>query len=217
MFWKKVNRGLILGAALLIFLIGFIVVKEVSFEKETPLIKENVESYLSDLFKLQCNVDGELEKELSTESKEAQKTKFNQLLKDYWYGNLPTDEYNGYGVSETRQYYDEYLEGIVTVLFSSAEVRFSESETSVRKDGPDRAIVTISADVRTTYRGDGSQLFYGSNVYQGYYYGYDAQTYTGILHLEGMRFEMQRVNREWKIVGFIPGYAYESERVEKGE
>ena len=72
MFWKKVNRGLLLGATLLIVLVVVIVVGEVRFKQEEPLIKERCEAYLADLCKLQCGVGGEIGKPLTAEALAAQ-------------------------------------------------------------------------------------------------------------------------------------------------
>ena len=220
MFWKKVNRGLLLGAALLLFLVGFIVVKEVQFKKETPLIVERAESYLSGLCELQCGVDGTLGEKLSPQAQSAQKEKFNRLLKENWYGELSGDEYNGIGLSELYSDYESYLSDKVQVLFSKAELHLQEDHISVYKDGPDRAKVSFSAEIKTEYMGDGESFFYGSSYYIGYEDGIavpetSATVYSGV-YLLNMTFEMQRVGREWKIVAYN-GYGYESMSAEKGE
>lgn len=223
MFWKKVNRGLLLGAALLVFLVGFIVVKEVRFRKETPLIKERVETYLADLCSLQCGVSGELGKTLSTEAQDLQKDKLDRVLAEHWYGNLPDDEYDGIGVSNLRANYESYLSDRVNVLFTKAEMHLQEDNLRVYKDGPDRAVVGLSADIKTEYAGDGDEFFFGTSnhaVYEDEYYSQEApdlsgKAYSGVFTIN-MTFELERVGGAWKIVAFN-GYGYESTSSEKGE
>ena len=221
MFWKKVNRGLVLGAALLLFLVGFIVVKEVQFKKETPLIMERAESYLSGLCDLQCGVSGTLGEPLSAQAYSAQKEKLNSLLKENWYGELSSEEYDGFGLSELYANYESYLSEKVTVLLSKAELHLQENDIRVYKDGPDRALVGLSADVKTEYIGDGNAFFYGSSNYAVYEDETGAKKenaetlYSGVYVLN-MTLEMQRVGGKWKIVG-MSGYGYESTSSEKGE
>ena len=221
MFWKKVNRGLLLGAALLIFLIGFIVAKEVQFRKERSLIEARAQSYLSEICDLQCGVSGSLGKELSESAKKTQREKFDRLLQEHWYGNLPDDEYDGMGVAQIRENYESYLAEKTEVLFSKAELHLQEGDIRVYKDGPDRAVVGLSADVKTEYVGDGNAFFYGFSNYVDYEDDTlpekegAAKLYSGVYVLN-MTIEMQRVSGEWKIVG-VSGYGYESTSSEKGE
>ncbi len=224
MFWKKVNRGLVLGAALLLFLVGFIVLKEVQFKKETPLIMERAESYLSGLCDLQCGVSGTLGEPLSAQAYSAQKEKLNSLLKENWYGELSSDEYDGFGLSELYANYESYLSEKVTVLFSKAELHLQEDRVSVYKDGPDRAKASFSAEIKTEYRGVGNAFFYGDSNYGA---SYDDEAVSGSktdpastlysgVYVLNMTLEMQRVGGKWKIVG-ASGYGYESTSSEKGE
>ena len=221
MFCKKVNRGLILGAALLLFLVGFIVVKEVQFKKETPLIRECAEAYLADLCSLQCGVSGQLGKTLPQNEQTAQKAKLDQALGKHWYGNLPDDEYDGIGLSGLRSNYEEYLLQPIEVLFTKAELHLQEDNVRVYKDGPDRAVVGLSADIKTEYTGDGSAFFFGNSNYAVYEDEYSIKgepspkAYSGVF-MVNMTFELERVAGEWKIVAFN-GYGYESTSSEKGE
>ena len=226
MFWKKVNRGLLLGALLLTLLVVVIVVGEVRFKQETPLIKERGLAYLIDLATLQCDPKGELGQPLSASEVARQKEKMNQLLKTHWYGNLSESEYSGTGVSGVRQAYDEYLGNKLTVLFSTAEVHLLEDQVSVKKDGPNRAIMQLSAEIKTEYIGDGSGFFFGGyNPGYGYYNEtwtdeegnalIDNTEYSGIYYVH-LSFELERVGGEWKIVAFSGG-GYETGRYAKGE
>ncbi|MBQ7173377.1 MAG: hypothetical protein IJR88_04600 [Clostridia bacterium] len=218
MFWKKVNRGLLLGAALLIFLIGYIVVQEVQFDREKPVIEDQCESYLTDLLDLQCNLQGEVGQVLPAATVAAQKDKMNRVLKAYWYGELPQDEYSGYGVNDVRLFYNKYLEQKVSILLSSAEVQLKGDRVSIKKDGPNRATVKLSVDVKIRYAGKSGDFFYG------YFMDYAADnefdngsqsnaqaeepSYTDDTVFFNMVFELYRVKGEWKIVSFTPGNYY---------
>ena len=147
MFWKKVNRGLILGVLLLAFLAGFIVLKEVQFRKETPLIRERAEAYLADLCAMQCGVSGELGKTLSKDVQEAQKAKLDRVLSEHWYGNLPEDEYKGMGVSEIRANYNSGLSKETEVLFSKAELHMPCSPKDLQESSPTPQFKIISSSV----------------------------------------------------------------------
>lgn len=85
-FLKRVNRGIVLGAVLLIGLAVFIWQDELAFQKETPAIERTVTEYLETCAK--ANVfDASLQKIGAAMTQKQQSDKlqeFNKILDQYW-------------------------------------------------------------------------------------------------------------------------------------
>ena len=84
-FWKKANRGLLLGGVLLLGLVCFVMIKEVQFRVEAPQIcdraRETVEAMLN------LNVSGEtatIGQVRTVESRTREMERAEEMLSEYW-------------------------------------------------------------------------------------------------------------------------------------
>ncbi len=207
-FWKKANRGLLLGALLLVVLLTVIVVTEVSFRAQVPEIRATVQAYLKDLTALNLSPEGvSLGTSLTQAQSNAKKNELEQLLLTYWDGeSAPAGEFY-MDLDDVRTAFEETLSRPAHAVFQKAEISVPENAVSVKSAGPGYAEVTVSLrSLSATFTGDGDAFFWGSEYYaptltrdellQSYGDGAYQGTYSMDLILE-----MHRVDGEWRITG----------------
>lgn len=217
--WKKINRGLLLGAVLLVGLVGFIVFKEVQFRQELPKIRESAEAYVQDLLALNVSLEGEeLGKDLTDEQRAQKQAALEKLISERMTtgDNSTGNGYDVFSASELRANYEEMLEGAPATLFRNLEFDIPENRIEVTAEGNDYAYVSIYLqNISVEACGMIDQMFGGESTK----YYYDVEIYDKEI-AEGEEFEnyidktwytctfggnamlqMQRVDGEWKVTG----------------
>lgn len=209
MKWKKINYGLVLGAVLLVFLTGFIIVKNVQFRSETAKIRASAVEFTEKFFLLNENPEETLGAERTADEKEARLRELNELIRTYWDTDTAADVSGLYyytlsSSSELMASFEEYLNRPVGLVVRDLTFQVSDREISVAPNGTDFAVVTIELSdlsLSAEYSGSGV-LFDGNGV--DYYSGPKskssgvyASSYTGSVTLE-----LHRVGGEWKVIGF---------------
>lgn len=165
-FLKRVNRGIVLGAVLLIGLAVFIWQDELAFQKETPAIERTVTEYLETCAK--ANVfDTGLQKIGAAMTQQQQSDKlqeFNKILDRYW---TETDSNRGMGKStlagQLKDAVSENSKG--KGYIQKCTVKLDEAP-KVTKSGPGSATVEISFTFTIEYAGIPSYFvgYYPSSV-----------------------------------------------------
>lgn len=214
-FWKKTNRGLWLGGALLLITLAVIIVTSVLFTVEQPVIRKQVKEYVSDLIALNYAPEGaKLNGRLSDADKKAKEAELEALFKTYW---DPDDDSAGYGatVEEVRAAYGALLSEALTIKVLSGEISISDRDISITAEGPNYATVSLYIDTLSlTYEGKPVGIFIGG--YQEDYYTEDVMQTTpgarvGTFDLQ-LTLEMHRVGGEWRIISSF-GYVSETHSV----
>jgi len=198
-FWNKANRGLLLGAVLLIALIVFIIVKEVQFRTELPEIRGTVKESLQAMLEVNIAPEGaQLGKAWSAEQKEIQRRRLENVLVTYWDADGTNDYY--YTASEVRASYGEYLGKDCCVLFEEISLVLSDDDIRIVQNGTDYVTVSVEIDTMSaTWIGDGEMLFFGESVYFEEMEGVTPFTYRG--NYEGwFEMELHRVDGAWRVV-----------------
>ena len=153
-FWKRTNRGLWLGAILLVLLIGFIVFKQVRFTLEKPQIRETAVTFVTELLEINKVPDAVPGKTLTEAQKKAQTDALQSLLVEYWMedpsaGTAMNIYYFGgetLGADELEGILKEY-QALPQNRIHSMDVSVPEREITIRADGTDRVSVEGVADV----------------------------------------------------------------------
>lgn len=94
-FLKRANRGLILGAIVLVGFIAFVITDTIRFKKSKPQIENDVKAYIDAL--ADCAV--------TPDSKEEFQKKSNELINSYWIsdsGSGNADNYYGMNIGSYR-------------------------------------------------------------------------------------------------------------------
>lgn len=220
---NKINRGLVLGAVLLIGLICFIVISEVRFSSEKPLIADRVQNYIKELAELSVSDDGTaVGHKLTEEQKSGRMKKFDALAEKYWLGNVKESDITGTSLEKAREQYEqEWLNGIMHEVYTSADV--PQNEVKVTSDGPDRAKAEVSlAGIVMEFTGlkEGSDhtpfLHSGRYVWDEPEEGdYLTDSFRGVYNGD-MEFELERSGGEWNIIS-VKSYVWTSSLIKKGE
>ncbi len=212
-FWKKTNRGLWLGGALLLVTLIVIVVTALIFSVEKPLIRETVKDYVNDLIALNCAPqDAALGKKLSEADRRAKEAELEALLKNYW--DLEDDTLvNGITGEEMRMAYASLLGDALRTRILEGEVRLSDRDIYISRQGPGYASVSLYVDtLSVTYEGAANGIFIGEEIFSDDEIKQDR--YIGSYSLE-LTLEMHRVGGEWRIISCY-GYLYEENAVKDG-
>lgn len=197
--WKKINRGLVLGAALLLLLVGFIVVKEVQFRMETSEVRARALETVEAMLSLNLSEEPTAVGETRTDEVRARETeRMEAMLSAYWDADAESEYY--LSAALVRASYEAYLADPVSVCFSEIDLSVSDREIAVRQNGTDYAVVTLEINnLSTRHQGDGDCIFFGDHFgasaeempaleYQGSYYGY-------------VEMEMHRTGGIWRACG----------------
>lgn len=217
---KKLNRGLLLGALLLVGFIVFVAVKETQFQSAVPKIRELSKSYVEDLLRLNempdCALDADFY--LTSAVSEQKSAELENILQSYW--NVETKQKNLQGLdgNELRQNYMERLQGEQFSTIYEVDCNILETNISVKNDGPNRAKVTVYTDgLFVTFSGtEIACLFVGDTIW--------TQTeveeifeYSNPLEVDGltrkkanfgirMELELELVKNEWKMISCFGMY-----------
>ena len=188
-FWKKVNRGLLLGAVLLVVLLVLIVVQTISFRRAKPVIRQEVKDYVGDLLTVNYAVGDPVEpgSELTAAQKQQRRDDFEAFVKKYWHevpekeireGGLVSVALSGEsatGLSSLRAEFENTLSGKQYPV-EKLNLQIKDSDLSIRANGPGYAQVSISFSF-STVSGTVETVRYGS-----------------------LQLEFKRVKGEWKVI-----------------
>ena len=196
-FWKKVNRGLLLGAALLLALIVLIVVQTISFRKAKPVIREEVRSYVSDLISVTFVTGEEITPgaNLTEDQKQARRDKFEKVIETHWQE-----------VSEKELSSGSILNGGLTGLDSTRA--WFENSLLGKKYPIDKLNLPILMDADISVTANGSGYAVATVSWFSFSYISDETEVSGHGYLQ---LELKRVNGNWKIIAASVSLADESE------
>ncbi len=221
-FWKKVNRGLLLGGALLLGLIVMIVIREVRFQKEVPEIEEVATSYIEEMVKLNLAPEGLRVGESLTQAQlDAKLQALAQLESDYWFREAVGDNVRTLSFFEIKKGFEDYWSQERSWVLEEVVFSFSKSNIEVVQSGPDYAKVqffsnTVSAVVKS-YSDYGFPLYLGQQQYYvdtevipsqpldpedpDYNSGATLFTYDCMFYIN-CTVELKRVDGQWRVVSF---------------
>ncbi len=166
---KKMNRGLLLGAVLLLGFVIFVMVKDAQFQKSVPDIKEMSKEYVEAMMALNEMPEGAMTEDfhLTSQVTEQKTAAMEEILKKYW--NAETKQKNLRGVSgiDLRRQYQDYVEREQFSQVFDIEFNLSEKDIEVKSDGPNRAKVSLfTEDLYVTFCGTEAYcLFLGGNTW----------------------------------------------------
>ncbi len=207
-FWKTTNRGLLLGALLLVVLFGVIVINEVVFWTEKPEIRETVEDYVSDLMAFNITPeDVELGKTLTAAQKAERQAALEDLFRRYWDAERSTDEYGN--VDAVRENYSTLLEDPVRVLFKDTAIaEIGKQDITIKANGPGYAKVDVTLLASAEFIGAeetpfvGELLWYEPLTEEEILLHYDpTQRYSATYTIE-MGLELHRTSDGWRILSY---------------
>ena len=132
---KKYNRGLLLGAALIIGLIIFLAIDSHNFKTEKPEIKKTVENFVSELGN-SLVLDAEYQgKNAVPDSVKTEMTEnFNNIIDKYWTSYNPSNWEWCYTESDMLRDYELYIGEFPRGYISEAS--YEATNISVKKNGP---------------------------------------------------------------------------------
>ena len=151
LFWKKTNRGLWLGAVLLLALVLFIVIGEVRYSFQKKEIRETAKDYVQALLSVNL-AEGELGADgyLTEAQKQAQTTALDQVAKQYWYTGsvkLNSHNYDLARLSELLTNWQTAVPGMVTEIACQPD----HWNVFITRDGPGRVLVSLATDQMTVH------------------------------------------------------------------
>jgi len=218
--WNKINRGLVLGAVLLIGLVGFIVFKHTQFQREIPTVREQVKAYVNGLLTLNLSPDGAEVGSALTDAQKVQKlSEMDGLIATYWTG----ESEKGYLDSDdVRANYEDTLKGISRARILNYTWEPLDKRITVTANGTDYATVQLNLEnVTVESQGKLEELFvcnnlqylYTEDMYMGEGIeikpmekedgeglGLDTGTYRSVFS-GYMSLTLKRVDGEWRITG----------------
>lgn len=142
---KRINRGLLLGAVVLVVFVIFAVTDTISFKKNKPQIESAVTEYLdalADLAEVSDN-EGEFKK------------KTDKLISDYWCSeNNSGTDYNSADIREIRLVFEDAAEKTDHSSGYITKYNVKPYSSSIKKAGPGYATVDFECDIVAEFRGD---------------------------------------------------------------
>lgn len=200
---EKTNRGIVLGALLLVGLILFICVKEIRFRQEIPDIRSQAQAYVEELLQLNVTPEGiGPEVSLTKEQKALLTDRLDRLMEKYWYFDVREKDILYNTPEIVKRNYEAYLDDGLYEVFYSVSVHIAGNDISVSQDGPDRAIVVLWCDnITVECVNREAYPFVGEVMYNT---GDDGSSASKrfLASLQGQFcLEMQRVDGSWKVVG----------------
>lgn len=218
-FLKRANRGLILGLVLLIGLSIYIAVDETRFRKEKPGISQMMNEYLEDIAKFGIFPEEyqQAGKTIPKEAKEAKLQENKQVIEKYW-GTDFSESWQMKKADFTREMESMVEENSNGGGFISKLTTKPTKEPSIKKNGPNAAIVSFDYTLVVEYTGNvvvnlPTNTMYTSDMSEGS--GEEQLKQKKRLTLEGdASMELEKQNGEWKIVrGDYSGYSCGSPEV----
>lgn len=148
-FLKRANRGLILGAIVLVGFVVFVIADTAAFKKNKPQIEAAVTDYLDALS--ECAV--------TSPSREEFQKKADKLIADHWCSgnNGGSDDYYGLNISDFRSQLENTAEEIYSGKNENERVTKWSAKPysfSITKAGAGYAKVAFSCDIVAEFQGN---------------------------------------------------------------
>jgi len=211
---KRVNRGIVLGLILIIVMTGYVIMGNIRFQKEKPLIKETIENYISDFDKLNITPEEfrSSGKNVYADFKADYAERLKAVADRYWVTDTSYHHSDGWSVSKKQlcnmlSSSDNYKGNYTTEYESSVSgfiiLRDSEYTASVTcKVSSVYKGILASADNMAKSRYYSDMLFLyspqGNRIYQ-----YDAHVSEDTITASDdfyLTFTLKRTNDGWKIL-----------------
>lgn len=147
-FFKKVNRGLLLGAIIFVGFIAFVITDTINFKKNKPQIEASVCDFTNAL--ADCAV--------TAPSKEDFQKKIENVILNYWCsGNGSGNDEYYYGVKMNA--YRSLLENAAEGIFKNETAKVTKWNANphdfyIVKSGPGTASVDFSCDITAEFNGN---------------------------------------------------------------
>ncbi|MCD8328083.1 MAG: hypothetical protein LUC25_03190 [Ruminococcus sp.] len=206
---KRLNRGLLLGAVLLVGTVSFIVVQSVRFSKYKPDVETKVDEYIADM--CQANIDS---------TSEGSVEPLEELVNEYWQsgGSENAFDYWCYTMGTTFEMLNDDYGDVYGKIES---MNYYLSNVSISQYGQDCAKVTFDCSINCVYSGN-------PMIYDLGYHSCIDFSYKEELPSEDEKFEatieywdcgliLQLDGDEWKIINSCSGSwsSSESEVIEE--
>lgn len=211
-FFKRVNRGIVLGVVLLIGLAVFIWQDESNFQKETPAIEQTVTSYLDALSKINT-FDTNLQKIGTTMTTEQQTAKLQELTKtidQYWAeSNVQNHAAKSELLAQIKEMVSQNSKG--NGYIQKFTVRVNGTPT-VKKTGPSNATARVDYTIVMEYTGS-PYYFDGDFMASVPHHSSKADSAETKIDVTSKRynigqntsFELEKIGGTWKIIATIGG------------
>ncbi len=176
---KKMNRGLILGAILIIIVVIYVIVDYARFSSEKTIIKSNLEEYLEKF------VNASIMEDLNYSKESDNYKNLSNIINTYWcdkkitnqnwnftYPRMLQELNNRFSTSSTSKD-NEYMDWSNGYIF---ETSYNIKNMTIKKAGPNLAKVTGTIIYDISSSDIGSFIFPFSDGYIDYYdYNYDGK------------------------------------------
>ncbi len=217
---KKLNRGLALGAALLVGLAGFVTFDYFNFKSNKEDIKSKVENYLNDCAKISVTEDGDCREAVQ------------KLVNDYWgYNRFYSKSFvYDYTTADRINYTVDDISDNDAKRGHLTECKASVSDVKVSKAGPNLAQAEVKYSISfkgvgtaniMTVNGLSNVVFDSDNFVQEDLHinsddkVFDDLEYEGSISYEDTAtFYLEYDDGDWKLVG-ASGYMQEYELADK--
>ena len=217
---KKLNRGLALGAALLVGLAGFVTFDYFNFKSNKEDIKSKVENYLNDCAKISVTEDGDCREAVQ------------KLVNDYWgYNRFYSKSFvYDYTTADRINYTVDDISDNDAKRGHLTECKASVSDVKVSKAGPNLAQAEVKYSISfkgvgtaniMTVNGLSNVVFDSDNFVQEDLHinsddkVFDDLEYEGSISYEDTAtFYLEYDDGDWKLVG-ASGYTQEYELADK--
>jgi hypothetical protein len=214
-FCKRANRGLILGAVLLIGLIVYIAVDESNFRAQTPAIRQTITDYCDGLEAASVYPES-LQKtgsKLTTQAASQMQKELEALLNQHWI----TSRYTGTGYRKDK---NSTLEDMVFNLQENTKregyvkkMSLNLGQIKVNKDGPGAASVTFEYSLVAEYTGSPAVFAPGTNILLDESYGSQNVNMNSTtlkrqtIECYEVHADLESIDGEWKITQMV-SYGY---------
>ena len=142
MKFKRINRGLILGAVLIAGTVGYVIVDNIRFKDSKSDIDKTVNDYFSRIS----------EANVSDDSKKTAE-KVGEIVSDCWIYDKAAD-YNYSGLTGLLESVNSYRgSGYTPTEGKIEEYNMDINITSIRKNSPNGAVVVLGADFYCVFTG----------------------------------------------------------------
>ena len=161
LFWRKTNRGLWLGLALIVALIIFVIVGEVSYNLQKKEIRGVARDYAQALLQLNV-VSGELGADgyLSGAQKAEQKAALDRIVKEYWYSGSVDLNARNYELADLSALLDQWQKEVPGKI-TSVNGKPEEWDVFITRDGPGRVLISLTAE-NLEVHGEGEAPYEGT-------------------------------------------------------
>lgn len=215
--WKKLNRGLLLGAVLLVGFVVFVIAQNAQFQKSVPDIRELSQDYVAAMMDLNVLPDGAMTEDfyLTSQAQEQKLSEMDDILNTFWNAQTKQESLNGVSGDKMRQQYQEALAREQFSRVLAIEFNLSDKDIEVNSDGPNRAKVSLfTDDLIVTHTGDEGQcLFFvntwGINEIEDMYEKDNPMENSAqrkSTYRLNMDLELELVKGEWKIISCQSNY-----------